>query len=98
MDASCDTVANAQGPAYLKVVNRLDTGLEWRVDAYAFGGLMQPDTCNIFGVQSGEYMVDLDQCTFSSDSECNFFGTTKSLYFSVEDGETYTINVDKSFF
>ena len=94
----CDIVANADGPGYLEVINNLSTGLEWYMQDYAFSADMKPGECTIFGVATGTRTVELTQCDIA-DAACTLtFGPTKSLDFSVADGETYTISVDKSFF
>ncbi|MEC4685649.1 MAG: hypothetical protein VST71_07955 [Nitrospirota bacterium] len=98
-ETSCDVVANANGPAFLKVINNLDSGLSWVMQEYAFGADMKPGECTIFGVATGSHTVELTQCSISDNSGCSSnFGTTKTRNFSVSDGETYTIDVTEGFF
>ena len=97
-DASCDTVANADGPGYLKVINNLSTGLEWYLQEYAFGADMKPSECTIFGVAAGTHTVKLTQCNIADAACTSTFGSTISKNFSVADGETYTITVSSNFF
>ncbi|GMT47420.1 MAG: hypothetical protein IEMM0007_0986 [bacterium] len=98
-ESSCDVVANAKGPAFLKIINHLDTGLSWVMWDYAFGADMKPGECTIFGVSAGTHTVELTQCYISDNSACSSnFGTTKTRNFSVADGETYTVDVTEGFF
>ncbi|VAX32779.1 hypothetical protein MNBD_NITROSPIRAE03-968 [hydrothermal vent metagenome] len=98
-ETRCDVVANAEGPAFLKVINHLETGLSWVIQEYAFGADMKPGECTIFGVSAGTHTVELTQCYISDNSACSSnFGTTKTRNFSVADGETYTIDVTEGFF
>ncbi len=98
-ESGCDVVANAGGPAFLKVINHLDTGLSWVMQDYAFGADMKPGECTIFGVSAGNHTVELTQCYISDDSGCSSnFATTKTRNFSVSEGETFTIEVSEGFF
>jgi len=97
-EARCDVVANADGPAFLKVVNRLDSGLSWVMWEYAFGADMKPGECTIFAVSTGSHTVELTQCYISNDSCTSNFGSTVTRDFSVSDGETYTIEVTEGLF
>lgn len=96
---SCDMVANPNGPAYFKVVNNLNSGLEWYFqDGYAFGADMKPGECTNMGVAASQYTIQLQQCNISDAGCTSNFGSSRSVVFSVTQGETYTLTVDGSFF
>ena len=94
----CETIANADGPAFFTVENNLDTGLEWFLPAFAFAADMRPGECTIMGVTSRQFTVDLQQCNIGSNGCTSFFGPSKSVVFSVVDGETFTLTVGSDFF
>ncbi len=97
--SSCDMVANPNGPAYFKVVNNLSSGLEWYFQgSYAFGADMKPGECTNMGVVASQYTVQLQQCNISNAGCASNFGSTRSVVFSVSQGETYTLTVDGSYF
>ena len=89
--SSCELVT--QGESFLKVTNNLSTGLEVFFEQFAFGALMRPGVCEIFGMPSGSVKVELTQCTFASDSECALFGSTITKLFSIGKGETQDLVV-----
>ncbi len=95
----CDMVANPDGPAYFKVKNNLNSGLEWFFQtSYAFGADMKPGECTNMGVAASQYTVQLQQCNIG-DADCTSnLGSSRSVVFSVAQGETYTLTVDGSFF
>lgn len=96
---SCDMVANPNGPAYFKVVNNLNSGLEWYFqDSYAFGADVKPGECTNMGVATSQYTIQLQQCNISDAGCTSNFGSSRSVVFSVTQGETYTLTVDGSFF
>ena len=95
----CDVVANPDGPGFLKVTNRLPTGLQWVLSAYAFQSDMRPGECTIFGVGTNtSFDLTLTQCNIGSRGCDSTFGPTKTVRFSVVNGETYTIEVSDGFF
>ena len=97
--SSCDMVANPNGPAYFKVVNNLSSGLGWYFQgSYVFGADMKPGECTNMGVVASQYTVQLQQCNISNAGCASNFGSTRSVVFSVAQGETYTLTVDGSFF
>ena len=94
----CDMIANPGGPAYFKVVNNLNSGLEWYFQTgYAFGADMKPGECTNMGVVASQYTIQLQQCNISDAGCTSNFGPTRSMVFSVAQGETYTLTVDGSF-
>jgi hypothetical protein len=48
--ASCDTVANPDGPAFFRVENNLSSGLSWTLPAFAFGADMKPGEWDVWGL------------------------------------------------
>lgn len=97
--SSCDMIANPDGPAYFKVVNNLSSGLEWYFQgSYAFGADMKPGECTNMGVAASQYTIRLQQCNIS-DADCTSnIGSSRTIVFSVAQGETYTLAVDSSSF
>ena len=96
---SCDMIANPDGPAYFKVVNNLSGGLEWYFQgSYAFGADMKPGECTNMGVAASQYTIQLQQCNISDSGCTSNFGSSRSVAFSVAQGETYTLTVNGSFF
>jgi len=92
-------IANPDGPAYFKVANNLNVGLHWHFqDGYAFGADMKPGECTNMGVVARQYTVVLQQCTIGDGACTSSFGASKSVVFSVAQGETYTLTVDAGFF
>lgn len=96
--SGCDTVANPAGPAFFKVENNLSSGLAWFLPAYAFGADMKPGECTIMGVASSQLTVEVQQCNIGATACTSTFGITKSIVFSVLDGETYTLSVTSNTF
>ena len=94
----CDVVANPGWSNNLKVINHLDTGLEWYMEEYAFAADMKPGECTIFGVHEGSHSVELTQCNIGDEACTSNFGPTKTIDFAVNGGETYTIDVTSGFF
>ncbi len=98
-DGNCDMIANSNGPAYFKVYNNLDSGLDWSFqNSYAFGAEMKPGECTNMGVDARQYTIELLQCEIEDDGCISWFGPTRTVVFSVTEGETYTLTVDSSFF
>lgn len=96
---SCDMIANPDGPAYFKVVNNLNSGLEWFFQTgYALGADMKPGECTNMGVVVQQYTVQLQQCNIGDAACTSNFGPSRSVVFSVAQGETYTLTVDSNFF
>jgi hypothetical protein len=95
---SCDVVANAGWSNNFKVVNRLDTGLEWIIRTYPFGADMKPGECTIMGVSEGTHTVDFTQCDIGDAACISTFGSAVPVTFSVSGGETYSIEVTSDLF
>jgi hypothetical protein len=96
--SNCDTVANPNGPAYFKVENRLNSGLEWFLPAYAFGADMKPDECTIMGVAASQLTVEVTQCNIGGGACTSTFGPTKMIVFNVSSGDTFTLKVTDNTF
>ncbi len=96
--SNCDVVANAAGPAFFRVENKLNTGLSWFLPAFAFGADMKPDECTIFGLPAAQYTVELQQCNIGGGACTSSFGPVVMKLFTVEDGETYKLKVKSSTF
>jgi hypothetical protein len=96
----CDVVANANASAFFKVINHLDSGLAWNFSdgSYAFGADMKPNECTVFGLNPGGYSVTFQQCNIGDAACTSYFGPTKDVVFSVNSGETYTVDVSGNFF
>lgn len=100
-EPSCDVVANQNEDSFLKVINRLDVGLQWTFSdgSYPFGADMKPDECTIFGLSPGTYSVTFQQCNISGDEGCaSTIGNPKKVMFTTTMGETHTVDVSASFF
>ena len=89
-DKSCETVVNANGPAFLKVINDRDE--EIFVDLTSIiplGAQTRPGACEIFGLPTGDHTITIE----------NESGTaSKDVDISLSDGETYTLTVGDNFF
>lgn len=96
--SGCDTIANADGPAFFKVENDLDSGLSWVLGAYAFGADMKPGECTIMGVEARQFTVELQRCNIGGGACTSYYGQATSEVFSVAEGETYTMTVNSSMF
>ena len=95
----CDLVANANSTSFLEVENVLPTGIEWYLQAYAFGAFLRPGECTQFGIQPNTtFELVITRCTSPSDTNCPNIGTTRTIYFSANSGEIYSILVNDSFF
>lgn len=89
-DKSCETVVNANGPAFLKVINDRDE--EIFVDLTSIiplGAQTRPGACEIFGLPTGDHTITIE----------NESGTaSKDVDISLSEGETYTLTVGDNFF
>lgn len=97
----CDLVAsNTTNPdAFFKVVNRLGGGLAWKFsNGIPFGADMKPNECTLFGLSPGGYSVTFQQCNITDEACTSNFGPTKEVVFTVQNGETYTVEVNSGFF
>jgi len=85
--SDCERVtALAEGCGDIEIHNDLDTGLEAFFPELAFGALIRPNVCEIYGVPSGSRDLELEQCNFTSDEECDIFGPKQELIIEVEEG------------
>ena len=97
--SGCDTIANPEGPAFFKVENNLSSGLSWNFQSgYAFGADMKPGECTNMGVSPSQYTIRLQQCNIGGGACNSNFGESKTVVFSVSQGETYTLRVDNNTF
>jgi hypothetical protein len=97
----CDLVAsNTTNPdAFFKVVNRLNSGLAWQFsNGIPFGADMKPNECTLFGLSPGGYSATFQQCNIADEACTSSFGPTKEVVFSVNNNETYTVEVTGGFF
>lgn len=87
---SCETVVNANGPAFLKVINNRDD--EILVDLTSiipFGAQMQSGACEIYGLPTGDHTITIEKADGS---------TSKDVDISLSNGATYTFTVGDNFF
>ncbi len=96
--SDCQVVANPDWSNNLKVINNLDTGVEWKISKYPFGADMKPGECVIMGVSEGSYTVDLTQCQIGDAACISMFGPTITENFTVSGGQTHTIDVTSGMF
>jgi hypothetical protein len=97
----CDLIAqmNTNPDAFFKVINRLSGGLAWSFsNGLAFGADMKPNECTLVGLNPGGYSATFQQCNISDAACTSSFGPTREVVFSVQNGETYTVEVNSSFF
>jgi len=86
-DSACERVTGlAEGYGDIEIHNDLETGLEAFFPELAFGALIRPHVCEIYGVPSGSRDLELEQCNFTSDEECDIFGPKQELIIEVEEG------------
>lgn len=86
-DGGCERVtALAEGYGDIEIHNDLENGLEAFFPELAFGALIRPDKCEIYGVPDGFRDLELTQCNFASDDECTPFGDMQDLTIEVETG------------
>lgn len=87
-ESACERVtALAGGYGDIEIHNNLDTGVEAFFPELAFAALIRPGKCEIYGVPDGSRDLELTQCNFASDDECNNFGNTQFLAIEVAEGE-----------
>jgi len=92
---ACETVINAHGPGFLKVINRLNQHIEVFLPEYALAANVRPRVCEIYGLAVGKRSIELSLC---ADNNCSTYSNTKNLTVTIEDGKTHTIEVTDSFF
>ena len=97
----CDHVASTTSnpTAYFKVINRLNGGLTWHFsNGPPFGADMKSNECTLFGLSPGGYSETFQQCNIADEACTLTFGPTKEVVFSVQNDETYTVEVNSGFF
>jgi hypothetical protein len=94
-DGNCEVVVNAQGPGFLRVVNNLNSKVEVFLTEYAFSAVLNADKCEIYGLDIGRREIEISRCI---DSHCDSYSDSRTVYITIEDGETETIEVNSSFF
>lgn len=94
-NSGCEVVINAQGPGFLKVVNKLNSKVEVFLPEYAFGAQLNANTCEIYGLGTGLREAEISICV---NNDCNNLSNTKNITFLIEDGKTHTIEVTQAFF
>lgn len=82
----CEVVINPDGPAFLKIINDLDSSANLFLPEYAFGAEIDPGACEIYGMDVGEREAEI---TVGSD--------TVNLQFTLEDGETHVVELSQYF-
>jgi hypothetical protein len=92
---NCETVINAQGPGYLKVINRYSSKVYVFLPEYAFGAHVVADKCEIYGLATGTREAEISICV---NNDCNNLSNTKYITFSIENGITHTIEITQGFF
>ena len=89
-EKTCETVVNANGPAFLNVINNRND--EIFVDLRSiipFGAQVRPGACEIYGLPSGNHTITIE----------NESGTSsKDVGISLGSGSTYTLTVGENFF
>ena len=78
--------ALAEGYGDIEIHNDLETGLDAFFPELAFGALIRPGKCEIYGVPDGSRDLELTQCNFVSDEQCDLFGDMQDLTIEVETG------------
>jgi len=86
------------GNSRVRIENDLSTGVEAFFPDIALSALIRPGKCEIFGMPAGSREVELTQCTFVSDSNCNNFGATVMIPLPLVQGEERVISVIPSMF
>lgn len=89
-EPSCETVINANGPAFLKVIN--DRNEDILVDLTSiipFGAEVRPGACEIYGLPSGDHTLAIEKTDGS---------LSKDVDISLTNGETYTLTIGPNFF
>jgi hypothetical protein len=92
---NCELVINPDGPGFLKVINRLDGRVYVFLPEYAFGAIINGNTCEIYGLATGTRRAEISIC---ADSECDDYGNTKKVSFFIDDGETHQIVLTYDYF
>ena len=95
LNPNCEIVINAQGPGFLKVINKLNSKVEVFLSEYALAAKLRANTCEIYGLNTGLRKAEISICT---DSDCDTFSDTKIITFLIDDDETYVIELTKDFF
>jgi len=92
---NCEVVINADGPGFLKVINNLDGRVYVFLPEYAFGAIINGNTCEIYGLATGTRRAEISICM---DDECDTYGNTKNVNFHIDDGETHEIELTTDYF
>ena len=92
---NCETVVNANGPGYLKVINELDSRISVFLPEYAFEAIVNANKCEIYGLNLGTRKAEISLC---ASYDCDNYSQTKNISFVIEEGETHLITVDKDYF
>lgn len=92
---NCETVINAQGPGFLKVINRFSSTVEVFLPEYAFGAQLRSNKCEIYGLGVGMREAEISICV---SNDCGNLSSTKNITFLIENGKTHTIEVTQTFF
>jgi len=93
--SECEVVINAQGPGFLKVINKLNIKIEVFLPEYAFGAIVNSNKCEIYGLNTGLRKATISVCT---DNDCDTISESKTIQFNIEDGKTHTVEVKTDFF
>lgn len=89
-DPSCETVINANGPAFLKVINNSDE--EILVDLTSIiplGAQTRAGACEVFGLPPGSHTITIENESGNA---------SKDVDFTLSVGQTYTLTVGENFF
>jgi len=100
-EPKCDLVASTTSNPneYFQVINQLNSGLTWYFsNAIPFGADMKPSECTLVGLNPGGYAVTFQQCAIADAACTSTFGPTKEVVFSVQNNETYIVEVNSNFF
>jgi len=92
---NCETVINAQGPGFLKVVNKISSTVEVFLPEFAFSAELRANKCEIYGLTTGLRISEISICV---NNDCDNLSNTKNVTFLIEDGKTHTIEVTQAFF
>lgn len=92
---NCETVINAQGPGYLKVINRLNTKIAVYLPEYAFQANVDAIKCELYGMALGTRKAEISICV---NSDCDDLSNSKTISFVIKQGEIYTVDIDNDFF
>jgi hypothetical protein len=87
---NCETVVNAQGPAFIRVINEYNTTLLiYLGDWIPFGAEIRSGACEIYGIPAESGNVEISTLDGSQSREVSV---------NPKNGETTTITVGTDFF